>query len=113
MACCIEAGRALLGGQLGVDGVLAGDDPIAMGIIQTAWLQGIDVPGELSVIGYGDSAMSRESDPALSTVQVHRREMANVAVELLMGEEFEHSPGFAERRLILPTVHRRGTIRPA
>lgn len=113
MAGGIEAGRALLGGQLGVDGVLAGDDPIAMGIIQTAWLQGIDVPGELSVIGYGDSAMSRESDPALSTVQVHRREMANVAVELLMGEEFEHSPGFAERRLILPTVHRRGTIRPA
>lgn len=106
----MAAGRQLLAGSAGIDGIVAGDDPIAVGIIQVAWRQGIDIPGDLSIIGYGDGVMSRESDPALSTVQVHRREMAKAAVDLLTTREGQR-PRFSHRVLLPPSLELRGTTK--
>lgn len=106
----LNAGRQLLDGSRKIEGIVAGDDPIAVGILQFAWRQGIDVPGELAIIGYGDGAMSRESEPALSTVQVHRREMAKAAVDLLTTKEGQR-PRFAHRVLLPPSLELRETTK--
>ncbi len=59
---------------------------------------GLNVPGDLSVIGITDIQLARESRPALTTVAVPTVEVAGLAVDLLR-ELIESSYGQAGRQL--------------
>jgi len=107
----IEAGERLFSSTAAIDGIVAGDDPIALGLLQVARKRGIDIPSDISVIGYGDSPMAESSDPPLSTVQVDRRAMAALAVEMLT-DIGEPSYGSTPRTLLPPSVVFRGTTHP-
>ncbi|WP_234407380.1 substrate-binding domain-containing protein [Microterricola viridarii] len=54
----------------GVTGVAAYNDDIAATIVGTALRMGIQVPGELSVIGHDDAPIALMFEPQLSTVRV-------------------------------------------
>ncbi|WP_249124042.1 LacI family DNA-binding transcriptional regulator [Saccharopolyspora erythraea] len=54
----IEAGHTLLARDRLPTAVLAGNDRCAIGLIGTLLRAGVDVPGEVSVVGYDDSHIS-------------------------------------------------------
>jgi DNA-binding LacI/PurR family transcriptional regulator len=75
-----EAGNriARLSGPRRPDGIFAFNDEMAMGAIQAFRLQGIEVPGDISVAGFDDIEAGDKAVPALTTVHVDIPTMAAV-----------------------------------
>ena len=86
----LESGRAaaatLLAGEPGrrPTALLVANDLMAIGCIQQALSLGIDLPGELGVIGYDDIPLATVVTPALTSVRQPARRMGRVAAELLL-----------------------------
>lgn len=68
----------------GATAIVAGSDLMALGAIMAAREQGLDVPGDLSVVGYDDSFLAAHSDPALTTLRQPLEEMASAAASALV-----------------------------
>ncbi len=82
----LEGGHAA-GSRLvaaGVTGIVCASDILALGVIRAVRRAGLDVPGDVSVIGYDDSAMMNCTDPPLTTVRQPIDAMGRAAVEMLM-----------------------------
>ncbi len=70
----------------GVTGIVCGSDLMALGAIRAARQCGLDVPGEVSVVGYDDSALIAFTDPPLTTVRQPVSAMGVAAVRALLDE---------------------------
>jgi DNA-binding LacI/PurR family transcriptional regulator len=83
----LESGQAGASGLLrsGVTGLVCASDPLALGAIRAARRAGSVVPGDVSVIGFDDSALMSLTDPPLTTVRQPIEAMGRTAVELLAG----------------------------
>jgi LacI family transcriptional regulator len=68
----------------GATAVVAYNDLVAIGLLARLHARGISVPGDLSVVGVDDIAMSRMARPALTTVRLPKQEAGRIAVELLL-----------------------------
>ncbi len=66
-----------------VDGVVAFNDALAIGAMAELRVRGRAVPDDVAVVGFDDVEDARYAVPALTTVDPGRREIADVAVELL------------------------------
>jgi len=90
-------------------GILAMSDEVAAGVIHVALERGIDVPGELSVVGFDDSATATAISPALTTVHQDHRTKGRLAAQLLL------EPADSPRHELLGTrlVVRESTAPPA
>jgi DNA-binding LacI/PurR family transcriptional regulator len=82
----LESGQAAMLRLLdrGVTGVVCASDPLALGAIRAVRRRGLTVPGDVSVIGYDDSALMTCVDPALTTVRQPIEAMGRAAVDLLV-----------------------------
>jgi len=67
-----------------VDGIFASDDLIASSVMKEAKRRNINIPADLKVIGYDGSEITRMLLPELSTIQQPVKEIANLAVRLLL-----------------------------
>lgn len=65
----VSAGKALLSGLTRPTAVLAGNDDMAAGVIAAAGDLEIDVPGEVSVCGFDDTALASMIYPPLTTIR--------------------------------------------
>ena len=74
------AARALLEADPTLTAIFATNDLPALGAMHAAADLGLNVPGDLSVIGITDIQLARESRPALTTVAVPTVEVAGLAV---------------------------------
>jgi DNA-binding LacI/PurR family transcriptional regulator len=82
------------GGVRGAQALLALDDPptaifaandaVALGVLQEAGRQGVQVPAELSLIGFDDGDLAAHATPPLTTVAQPKTELGRRAVELLV-----------------------------
>jgi DNA-binding LacI/PurR family transcriptional regulator len=106
----LESGRArahaLLDRAPGVTALFAFSDPLALGARMAARERGLSVPGDLSIVGFDDTAPASED---LTSVHQPLRDKGRLAAELLLG------PGWAGRSELLPTsLVRRGStgLRP-
>lgn len=77
-------GHRIADSGLGVDGVVALNDVVAMGVIRGLHDRGVRVPDDIRVIGFDDLAESECFIPSLSTVSPDHRWKAAKAVELLL-----------------------------
>ncbi|MDX2974167.1 LacI family DNA-binding transcriptional regulator [Kribbella solani] len=68
----------------GATAVVAYNDLVAIGLLARLHSRGISVPGELSVVGVDDIAMSGMAHPALTTIRLPKQEAGWIAVELLL-----------------------------
>jgi LacI family transcriptional regulator/LacI family repressor for deo operon, udp, cdd, tsx, nupC, and nupG len=68
----------------GATAVVTYNDLVAIGLLARLHARGISVPGDLSVVGIDDIAMSRMSRPALTTVRLPKQQAGEIAVELLL-----------------------------
>jgi DNA-binding LacI/PurR family transcriptional regulator len=79
-----EAMRNLLDRGAPFDAVFALNDELALGALRVLGERGIRVPADVAVIGFDDVDEGRYSFPSLSTVDPGRREIARLAVEVLL-----------------------------
>ncbi|MFZ0159380.1 MAG: LacI family DNA-binding transcriptional regulator [Kineosporiaceae bacterium] len=84
----VEGGAAaaerLLG--RGVSALICGSDLMALGAIRAVRGRGLDVPRDVSVVGYDDSALVSFADPPLTTVRQSVPAMSAAAVRALLDE---------------------------
>jgi DNA-binding LacI/PurR family transcriptional regulator len=65
--------------------LLAMSDQLAIGALAAAWELGLRVPGDLSVVGWDDSATARASDPPLTTIRQSLHDQGHTCARLLLG----------------------------
>lgn len=65
-------------------GVLAGNDEIALGVLQAAQDAGLSVPRDVRIVGFDDTRIASMVRPRLSTVRVPLVEVGEKAVQLLL-----------------------------
>ncbi len=84
----IEGGQAAASRLLerGVTGIVCASDIIALGAIRAARRAGLAVPGQVSVVGYDDSALMSCTEPPLSTVRQPIEAMGRAAVAMLVSQ---------------------------
>jgi DNA-binding LacI/PurR family transcriptional regulator len=79
-----EAFRVLVGLPGGPPtGIICSNDLMAIGVIREAESLGIDVPGDLSVIGFDGIDAATWNEPSLTTVEQPIDEIAETAIEAL------------------------------
>jgi LacI family transcriptional regulator len=93
--------------------VFCGNDVIALGVLDAARKHGIEVPGQLSVVGFDDIPMAGWSAIQLTTVRLGIGEMAVVSARRLL-ERIQSPTGLPGRRDVLPTslIRRATTTSP-
>jgi DNA-binding LacI/PurR family transcriptional regulator len=81
----VEAGQASTNRliEAGATAIVCASDPLALGAIRAVRRAGLEVPTDVSVVGYDDSALMNSTDPALTTVRQPIEPMGRAAVELL------------------------------
>ena len=94
----VLAGRALLSLDPRPTAIFAGNDEMAAGVYRAAREAGLDIPRDLSVVGFDDSPVATKVWPPLTTVRLPIREMGAIAARKLLAQ----APGAApEGREIL------------
>ncbi|MEV8038302.1 LacI family DNA-binding transcriptional regulator [Streptomyces sp. NPDC086182] len=110
----LEGGQAAATRLLdrGVTGIICASDPLALGAVRAARRRGLSVPGEISVVGYDDSAFMNCTEPPLTTVRQPIEAMGRAAVELLSAQ-IGGSSVTAEELLFEPELVVRGSTAQA
>lgn len=85
------------------DAVLAVNDHTAAGILQSAKTLNIRVPEDLQICGFSNDTLTRHTDPMLTTVQQHAKEMGGEAMRLLIERIQESGEHMPPKTLTLPT----------
>jgi DNA-binding LacI/PurR family transcriptional regulator len=110
----LEAGQAATTRILrhGVTGIICGSDVLALGAIRAVRRAGLSVPGDVSVVGFDDSAWLNCTDPPLTTVRQPIESMGKAAVALLVNQ-MESVAVYPEELLFEPELVVRGSTGPA
>jgi DNA-binding LacI/PurR family transcriptional regulator len=110
----LEGGQAAATRMLrqGVTGIICGSDVLALGAIRAVRRAGMDVPADVSVVGYDDSGWLNSTDPPLTTVRQPIESMGKAAVALLVNQ-MELVTAHPEELLFEPELVVRGSTGPA
>jgi DNA-binding LacI/PurR family transcriptional regulator len=101
----VTAMRELLERSPDLDAVFAASDPMAVGAMRVLKESGRNIPADVAVIGFDDSAIARHADPPLTTV--HQpvgemgKEMARLLVARIHGVEVPHPVAILDTRLVV------------
>lgn len=106
-----EAARAMLAAPALPTAVLAGNDRCALGILDVFTRAGVNVPGQVSLMGYDDSRLSENPRIDLTTIHQDAHDMALNAVELAVNMLVDGPTG-ASDVVLEPTLIVRGTTGP-
>jgi LacI family transcriptional regulator, repressor for deo operon, udp, cdd, tsx, nupC, and nupG len=98
--------------QRGVTGMICASDVLALGSIRAARRLGLDVPRDVSVVGFDDSILMTCTDPPLTTVRQPIEMMGQAAVDLLVNQ-IEGTGVAADELLFEPELVVRGSTAPA
>jgi DNA-binding LacI/PurR family transcriptional regulator len=86
-ARAIEVARAMMEGAEPPDAIFVANDHMALGVLdELRHGMGVDVPGEVSIVGYDDVPAAAWKAYDLTTVRQPVDRMVAAAVELLVGE---------------------------
>jgi LacI family transcriptional regulator len=78
--------RALLASGRDCTAILAGNDLIALGVLDELAAAGIPCPGRMSVIGFNDLPMVDKLTPPLTTVSLPTVDLGRLAAQILLAE---------------------------
>ncbi|MFF3322745.1 LacI family DNA-binding transcriptional regulator [Streptomyces sp. NPDC002889] len=106
----VEGGQAAAGLLMdqGCTGIVCGSDLMALGAIRAVRSRGLDVPGDVSVVGFDDSPLIAFTDPPLTTVRQPVKAMATAAVNALI-EEIQGNPVHRTEFVFQPELVVRGS----
>ena len=106
----VECAEWLLNSDSPPSAIFACNDEMAIGVMAAAKKMGIQIPGELTVIGFDDSPQASRIWPALTTVNLHIREMVSLATQKLLAlcdKDIERAASIQSE--LLPTFIQRQT----
>lgn len=99
--------QPLLGGPAPCTAFVCCDDMAAISLLNGLAERGLDVPGDVSVVGYDDRPFAELLSPALTTVRPLGYQLGRAAAQLTLAEA---GPAHAHRRqLVTPKLVVRGT----
>lgn len=87
----------------GATGLICASDVLALGAVRGVRRAGLEVPDDVSIVGYDDSAVMTCTDPPLTTVRQPIEAMGQAAVQLLIAE-IAGSPVVADELLFEPEL---------
>jgi LacI family transcriptional regulator len=93
--------------------IFAGSDMQAVGVLRAARRLGLDVPGQLSLIGYDNLPLATWCDPTLTTVNQPLRDMAGTATRMLLDLAGGAELAASRVDLVTELVTRESTAAPA
>jgi DNA-binding LacI/PurR family transcriptional regulator len=118
----IECDHTLKGGVAGFNklqdlrsqptAVICSNDMTAIGVLRAAYLQGLRVPQDLSVIGLDDIAFAEFTLPPLTTIRLSRVELANAAFDALRQHGEGEKTGSQREFLVSTSLVVRGSTAP-
>ncbi|RKT19903.1 LacI family transcriptional regulator [Streptomyces sp. 1114.5] len=97
-----RAMRELLARCPDLDAVFAASDLMAVGALAVLRARGLDVPGDVALVGVDDSPVARHLDPPLTTVRQPIEQMGRTMAGLLL-RQIAGDGGAEPSRLVLPT----------
>ena len=92
--------------------VLAMSDAMAIGALRAIKDLGLDVPGDVSVVGFDDIDLAQHVDPPLTTVHQPIRRKGEEAVRLLLTVVERRGPAKPEHRRLETRLIVRGSTGP-
>jgi len=95
--------------------LLCSNDMTAIGVMHTAWRAGLNVPRDLSVVGFDDIHLAAMMMPPLTTIQMSRYDLARAAFGALRGFVEEPEAQAGRQEIVIPTelIVRESTGAPA
>ena len=105
-------GMALLSRSDRPTAIFAGSDMQAMGVLRAARRVGLDVPRDLSLVGYDNLPLSAWIEPALTTVNQPLRDMSGTAARMLLDLTHGIKPAITRIDLVTELVVRESTAPP-
>jgi len=79
-----HAAVARLVGRAAFTAIFVASDVVALGVLRALREAGLDVPGDVSVVGFDDVDLAEHFDPPLTTVRVPARQLGEVAGRTLL-----------------------------
>jgi LacI family transcriptional regulator len=89
----LDAGDALLDLAVPPSAIFASNDDMAAAVVAIAHRRGLDVPSDLTVVGFDDTALATTIWPELTTIRQPVADMSRAAVELLVRAIRDHRRG--------------------
>src|SRR5215472_1269453 len=115
---CIECDHTLRGGVAGFEklralpeqptAVLCSNDMTAIGVLRAAYMGGLRVPQDLSVVGLDDIDFAEFTLPPLTTIRLSRADLARAAFDALRAQT-EASPKMQREFLVSTSLVVRGS----
>ena len=90
--------------------VFAANDQMALGLVHGLTERGLDVPGDVSVVGFDDLAEAKHFLPPLTTVRQDFQELGERSVDVLLAEI--EGRDHEQRAMIVPELMVRASTRP-
>jgi LacI family transcriptional regulator len=121
----IECDHTLKGGVTGFEqlskfavcptAVVCSNDMTAIGVLRSAYMRGLRVPHDLSVVGLDDIAFAEYTLPPLTTIRLSRTDLARAAFNALRIQLEDPSNARLEREFLVSTnlVVRDSTAAPS
>ncbi len=107
----VRGADQLLTGGTAPTAIFAANDLTAVGALDRAEDLGLDVPGDLSIMGYDNTAMAAMHHMSLTTIDQPREEMGRIAVDLLL-ERLDDDRTAAIRHVATPSLVTRSSTGP-
>ncbi|MDY6810970.1 MAG: LacI family DNA-binding transcriptional regulator [Actinomycetota bacterium] len=107
----MTAARRLLGAEMPT-GIVCANDRLAVGMLDTVRRAGLDVPGDVSITGYDDSALARLANIDLTSVSQQPAEQADQAVAAVV-DRLDARRSERASTVLVPRLVVRSTTGPA
>ncbi|HUN87313.1 MAG TPA: LacI family DNA-binding transcriptional regulator [Terriglobales bacterium] len=82
----MKAAQKLLAAKPRPSAIMCSNDMTALGVMHECYEEGIEIPKELSVIGYDDIRLAGYTLPPLTTIRMSQPELARLAFRALLAE---------------------------
>ena len=92
----------------GITAIVAASDMMALGAIRAVRERGLDVPDDISIVGFDDTELMRFTDPPLTTIHQPVTRIVDHAVDILFSQ-IEGQPYDRAERLLAGELIVRGT----
>jgi LacI family transcriptional regulator len=89
--------------------VVAHNDSVAIGAVETLLQQGFRVPEDVSIVGFGDGVLAANFRVPLTTVRIPQTEMGETALRLAL--ELQKGQAVQPRQLPVEIIIRASTAR--
>ncbi len=103
----MEGGRAALKEILNLrnrpTAVICSNDMTAIGVMRQSYEEGIEIPHDLSVIGFDDIHLSQFVTPPLTTIRMSQTEISHLAFNALLNEVQRETPSSTGTEYVLHT----------